>query len=141
VGDPYPTPQGVEKRRQYAFVFQTLNELSLEWPKSEPDAEGNWLPAVTIISGAARGADRAGTDWAIVNWCPILEYPAQWDRYGKRAGYLRNKQMLEEGRPNLVVAFPGGKGTAMMVKIAKEAGIETRTIFDPHLRDNRETVQ
>lgn len=51
------------------------------------------------------------------------EFPADWDKYGKRAGYLRNVQMLDEGKPDLVVAFPGGKGTAMMVKLAKERGV------------------
>lgn len=85
----------------------------------------NWLPYVHVISGKAKGADTLAVDWAVTNWCSYDEYPAQWDKYGKSAGYKRNAQMLEEGKPDLVVAFPGGVGTAMMVKIARAAGVET----------------
>lgn len=90
----------------------------------EPDSYGNYLPSVEIISGMAKGADSLAVDWAVVNWCPIHEYPAEWDKYGKSAGYKRNIKMLEEGKPDLVVAFPGGKGTAMMINLAKKAGVE-----------------
>ncbi len=49
--------------------------------------------------------------------------PAEWSKYGRRAGPIRNKQMLDVGKPHLVVAFPGGAGTANMVKQAKAAGV------------------
>ena len=55
-------------------------------------------------------------------------YPADWDTHGRGAGPIRNKQMLEEGKPDLVIAFPGGKGTANMIGQAKEAGIPVREI-------------
>lgn len=67
------------------IVIDTLNKLSLEWPKTEPDELGNWLPAVEIISGAARGADTAAIDWAVINWCKFREFPADWNKYGKAA--------------------------------------------------------
>jgi len=54
--------------------------------------------------------------------------PAEWDKFGRRAGPLRNEQMLREGKPDVVVAFPGGRGTAHMVRIAKEAGIDVLEI-------------
>lgn len=50
-------------------------------------------------------------------------FPADWRKYGKSAGPLRNQQMIDEGKPDLVVAFPGGTGTADMVRRAKAAGI------------------
>lgn len=81
-----------------------------------------------IIHGAARGADSLAGDYARSNGVLCREFPADWETYGRRAGYVRNTKMLEEGKPNLVVAFPGGKGTAMMVKIAKEAGVEVKVI-------------
>ena len=80
---------------------------------------------IELIHGGARGADTWADYWAVNNYVPIHEYKANWDKYGKRAGYIRNKQMLDEGKPDLVIAFPGGKGTQMMVKLAKEAGVET----------------
>jgi hypothetical protein len=76
-----------------------------------------------IIHGNARGADTLGGDYARSNGIECREYPADWDAYGRRAGYVRNSQMLVEGRPELVVAFPGGKGTEMMIKLAKSAGV------------------
>ncbi len=89
-----------------------------------PDDLGNCLPLVTVVSGGARGADRLAEDWAVTRWCPLEVYPADWETHGKSAGYIRNKEMLEKGRPDIVVAFPGGKGTFNMVNIAKKAGVE-----------------
>jgi len=63
-----------------------------------------------------------------VNWQHIQEFKAQWDKYGKAAGYRRNARMLEHPAPDLVVAFPGGPGTANMVMLAKRAGIPVREI-------------
>ena len=51
-------------------------------------------------------------------------FPADWKVRGRAAGHIRNQQMLDEGRPHLVVAFPGGRGTADMVRRARAAGIE-----------------
>lgn len=77
-----------------------------------------------VIEGDARGADRIAGFWARRNKLDNLKFPAEWDKYGKSAGYIRNKQMLDEGKPDLVIAFPGGRGTENMIKLAKEAGVE-----------------
>ena len=69
-------------------------------------------------------------EFAVVHWTGLDVYPADWERYGLSAGYRRNRQMLEEGKPDLVVAFPGGKGTNMMVDIARKAGVPVRIIDD-----------
>lgn len=81
-----------------------------------------------LISGGAKGADTSAELYALEKNISIRVYMAQWARDGKSAGYIRNQEMLEKGKPDLVIAFPGGKGTANMVKIAKEAGIEVREI-------------
>jgi hypothetical protein len=78
---------------------------------------------LTIIHGAAKGADSLAGSWAKDNADNTEIYPADWNKYGKRAGYIRNVQMLNEGKPDLVVAFPGGKGTEMMINIAEAAGV------------------
>lgn len=82
----------------------------------------------TIIEGCARGADSLaetyGTYWRI----PVEHFPADWDKHGKAAGPIRNKQMLDEGKPDLVVAFPGGRGTANMIEQAERAGVPVRRI-------------
>jgi hypothetical protein len=76
-----------------------------------------------VIHGGARGADSVAGRIAAGSKVPVQVYPADWNQYGRRAGFLRNKQMLDEGRPDLVLAAPGGVGTAMMVKIALAAGV------------------
>ncbi len=78
-----------------------------------------------IIHGAARGADSLASQWAKDRGVIASAYPADWKAYGKQAGYIRNKQMLDEGKPDLVIAFPGGAGTAMMVRIARAARVKT----------------
>lgn len=76
-----------------------------------------------IISGGAKGADRMAGQYAISEGIERRIFRAKWNQLGNMAGYVRNRQMLVEGKPDLVVAFPGGKGTAMMIKLAKEAGV------------------
>ena len=77
-----------------------------------------------VINGAARGADKMSTNWALSNGTDYIEYPADWDKFGKAAGSIRNQQMLDEGKPDLVIAFPGGTGTADMIRRSRKAGIE-----------------
>lgn len=76
-----------------------------------------------VIHGAARGADTLAGLWAKHHDVPVEAYAAAWSRHGRAAGMIRNEQMLREGRPDLVVAFPGGVGTAGMVRIARRAGV------------------
>jgi hypothetical protein len=83
-----------------------------------------------IIHGAAKGADSLAQRWAKDNGYPDEAYPANWDKYGKRAGYIRNVQMLNEGKPDLVIAFPGGKGTQMMINLAEAAGVPVVKVND-----------
>ena len=80
-----------------------------------------------LISGGARGADSLAEQWAKEYGVIITVFPADWKTYGTRAGYLRNVLMADQN-PDLVIAFPGSKGTAMMVKIARERGIEVQEV-------------
>ena len=76
-----------------------------------------------IISGMARGADTLAVEWASRFGFPLRAFPAEWDKHGRSAGPIRNQRMLDEGKPDLVVAFPGGRGTADMVSRAEKAGV------------------
>jgi len=87
-----------------------------------------WLPkGSTIIHGNAWGADKTAGNVAHELGLEVKSYPAEWKRYGKAAGPIRNKQMLKEGRPNLVLAFHAdlskSKGTANTIAQAREAGV------------------
>ena len=84
--------------------------------KSFPEATG-------IIHGGAKGADRGAALFCEQHKFPVTEYKANWKQYGKRAGYLRNKYMLDHGKPYAVLAFPGGVGTKMMIDLANQADV------------------
>lgn len=84
-----------------------------------------------VISGMAIGADTYGSDWAKANGVPLEEFPALWGTEGRAAGPLRNIRMLNEGKPDLVLAFGGGTGTNHMVSISRKAGVEVRE-YDRH---------
>lgn len=77
-----------------------------------------------IIHGNAAGADDLANSWAEANHVPVMPFSADWGTFGKSAGPKRNQKMLDEGKPDLVVAFPGGRGTADMVRRARAAGIK-----------------
>lgn len=83
---------------------------------------------LTIIQGEASGADSLAREWAKSNNVQTIGFRANWGVYGKRAGYIRNVEMLNEGKPDLVIAFPGGKGTEMMMNLAKAAGVPVEQI-------------
>ena len=84
----------------------------------------------TIITGGAKGADKLAHQWAAKQRIEARVYSADWERHGKMAGMLRNREMLKAENPDLVLAFPGGRGTADMVKISKKAGVEVIEIED-----------
>jgi hypothetical protein len=77
-----------------------------------------------LIHGDAAGADTLAALWARDRGIPTIAVPADWQRHGRRAGPIRNRLMLEQCSPDLVVAFPGGRGTNDMIKISRKAGIE-----------------
>jgi len=81
-----------------------------------------------IIQGMCRGADKMSRYLALKRGLEVEDYPAKWDKYGKAAGVIRNKQMLDEGKPNIVYAFHSdlskSKGTKNMVEQAIKRGIE-----------------
>lgn len=78
---------------------------------------------VEIVSGTARGADNLGERFAIEHDLPIKKFPANWDKYGKSAGYKRNAEMAKYA--NACVIFWDGvsRGTGHMIDLAQTAGL------------------
>jgi hypothetical protein len=98
---------------------QKLFEVLWEWHREED---------ITIISGMnKRGADFFGWLFAHTYDIPCLEFPADWDTHGKAAGPIRNQLMIDDGKPDLVIAFPtkNSRGTWDMIRRAEKAGIKT----------------
>ena len=81
-----------------------------------------------VISGGACGADTLGAEWAKAHGIPCEVYMADWEGLGRKAGPIRNQRMLDEGKPDIVVAFPVGRGTADMVRRARAADIDVLLI-------------
>lgn len=84
-----------------------------------------------VIDGTARGPDSMAHDIALALRLDHQRFPADWRSHGRRAGAIRNRQMLAEGKPDRVVAFWDGisRGTAHMIQIAREAGIQVEVIL------------
>lgn len=83
-----------------------------------------------IISGGASGADSLAVDVAVCYWLQFEVYKADWKTHGRAAGPIRNQQMIDEGKPDLCIAFPGGAGTADMIRKCKKAGIPVREVSE-----------
>lgn len=77
---------------------------------------------ILIIEGGANGADSLAKRWALENNIEVHTEKAQWDVYGKSAGCIRNAKMADH-KPDLCIAFPGGRGTLNMISIAKQKSI------------------
>ena len=76
-----------------------------------------------VISGDARGADRFGERYAKENGIEVEKYPADWDKYGKSAGYIRNSQMADIADALIAVWNGTSKGTEHMINIARKKGL------------------
>lgn len=97
--------------RDYAD-YERIRSVLGEWRDENP----------TIVHGAAPGADdRAGRAADELGY-PVEEHPADWKRWGKAAALRRNEEMAVLGA-DLLVAFPGGRGTADMIRRARAHGI------------------
>ena len=115
---------GGRKYKDKKKVFQTLTAIH------------NETPIRVIIHGGASGADRFAKWWGEGRRCAIEEYKADWDNmqadvvvprqhadgrwYNAAAGNLRNALMLRKSKPDMVVEFPGGSGTADMRALVKQ---------------------
>lgn len=94
-------------------VWAALDELRLRVPHD----------ALILIQGGAEGADALARTWCTERKVPFINVPADWKKSGRAAGPIRNQRMIDEHHPDLVLAFPGGRGTADMVYRAENACI------------------
>lgn len=76
-----------------------------------------------LVSGMAPGLDSMAARWAEQRGVRLIPAPADWKRFGRAAGVLRNEAMLVDHSPDVCIAFPGGRGTADMVRRVKARGI------------------
>ena len=107
---------GSRNFQNYGLMEETLNSLNLS-----PDDE--------IVCGDARGADLLGAQYGTQYKIPVIHFPADWNRYGKAAGHIRNAEMAEYG--DFLVAFWNGtsRGTANMIQAMKRKGKHGKVVM------------
>lgn len=81
-----------------------------------------WWNLDKIVHGGAKGADTLAHEWANSRKLVVVRSPADWNTYGKSAGMIRNRSMLDYA-PQVVIAFKGGTGTENMITISRQAEI------------------
>ena len=98
------------------YLHKTLDKL----------LSGKHYDEVIILSGRARGADTLGENYGVIKGIRVDGYPANWEKYGKTAGYRRNLEMANDA--DALVAFWDGisRGTMHMITIARKQGLEVR---------------
>jgi len=106
---------GGREYRDLPAIFDTLDRIAAE------------RKITALICGMALGADCIAATWAEMRGVEVVPFPvskAEWRRFGNGAGPVRNRRMIVEGKPDAFVAFPGGNGTADMIRQATRAAIE-----------------
>lgn len=114
---------GTRTYNDYGLLEKTLDKIAEEFG---PDLE--------IVEGGAAGADDLAGRYAARHHIPLVKFPADWKKYGRGAGPVRNRQMLEyAGKDGLLVAFWDGKsrGTKNIIDTAQTMGLQTRVISSP----------
>lgn len=118
---------GSREFNDYKFLSNSMRDIL--GGRNFPECE-----AVRIVSGTARGADQLGERFAKEKGLRLTRMSADWDTYGKRAGYIRNKQMaefsIEDDNQGVLVAFWDGisKGTKHMIDLANKNGLEVNVV-------------
>lgn len=103
----------VDRKRLYKFMDRMVQTIN---------GEGR-TRNIRLIHGAAKGADNIAAEWAEERGISSTAYPADWEKHGRSAGPIRNRLMLTDGDPHVIVAFEGGRGTADMISQGKKAGV------------------
>lgn len=101
--------------RDYDKKYKVFKVLDLVAPETNFD--------LAIIEGGATGADQWAKEWADKEKVKVFEHQADWNKFGRAAGPMRNREMLEKHEIDFVLAFKGGAGTKNMVDQALKRGI------------------
>lgn len=85
--------------------------------------EASGFTVTSVISGGARGVDACGKAWAADNGIPVEQMHAEWNRYGRAAGPIRNRQMAEQADALIAVWDGESRGTRHMIEEARRRGL------------------
>lgn len=120
------------------FLYETLDRYHCKWLITEIIHGGAGFRQTRKRRDNGQeyavtyGADLLAEDWAHMRGVKVRAFLAEWDKYGAAAGPIRNQQMLAEGKPNVVFAFPGGRGTLDMIRQTRAAAVMLKRIGWAH---------
>lgn len=89
-----------------------------------------------VVCGMARGADLLGKQWADEQGITVKEFPADWNSYGRRAGYIRNEQMAYYATDAIIFWDGKSTGSKHMIGIARKVGLNVYVIEYKKVNDN-----
>ena len=87
---------------------------------------------VILAHGDCKGADHLCRDFAVKAGWRVVPYPADWQKLGNRAGPIRNAHLLDDFKPDYLIAFPGNRGTMNMINLALDRKI--RIVYSSQCR-------
>lgn len=108
------------------LLWRRLDEIANNQP--EPGIRLVIDGASDDVTGPYKGADYWAHQWALARNIPTVRQHAKWQEQGRSAGPIRNGEMLSRYEPDMLVAFPGGRGTANMIRQAESAEIVVQVI-------------
>jgi hypothetical protein len=108
--------------------FADRDQMSRTLMRFKPDNVAIDASEHVFILGGAPGADTLAEEWADVFGIRKRVFLADWETHGRAAGPIRNQRMLDDGKPDLVIAFPGGVGTNDMIRRAQKAGVSVEVV-------------
>lgn len=108
---------GTRTFKDYDLLVETCDKLLI-----------NKHPDVEIVNGGANGADRLGGKYAIQKGYKMSLCRANWEQFGKSAGYIRNKEMAEYADAAIIFWDGKSKGAKHMIDLAKGEGLKTKVI-------------
>ena len=113
---------GSREFNDYSYLERKLDELLYGFDYEE----------ITVISGACKGVDILGEKYALENSLPVIKFYPDWDKYGKSAGFRRNREMAHNATHCVVFQVNNSKGSQLMIDLAKQYNLEL-TVFNPLL--------
>ena len=131
---------GGREFNDYELLKQSVNDIIFDLERRNAvtgignASRVNEKHLIEFVSGTARGADQLGEKYVSESIWSVKRFPANWDLYGKRAGYIRNEQMakysMSDNSYGVLIAFWDGKsrGTKHMIDLANKHGLEVHVV-------------
>ena len=110
---------GSREFNDYSYLERKLDEMLFGFDYKE----------IIIISGACKGVDILGERYALENSLPVIKFYPDWDKYGKSAGFRRNREMAHNATHCVVFQVNNSKGSQLMIDLAKQYNLEL-TVFN-----------